>query len=304
MPKVSVVLPTYNRAHVLTRAVDSVLTQTFRDFELIIVDDGSTDATQDVLAQYNAPQVRTIRLSTNAGACHARNIGITASCGEFVAFHDSDDEWLPNKLAVQIERLEAVQTMSRKVGASYSRVISKRDGIFRLYFPPYSDELTFRGNIYSQLLQKNLVDTPTLVVRREVLTEVQLFDEELPWLQDWDLALRIAQHYDFDFVEQPLIISNWSDTGIHTRNDPRAHYRILTKHLKAYEQYFPQIGANAFCNVGDQLMKAGYVSLGKASLSIAVRLSPKFHILLARLGSHGGSTAYKKLSQIFGKTAQ
>ncbi len=300
MPRVSVVLPTYNRSTVIGRAIKSVLEQTYVDFELIVVDDGSTDSTLNVLDRYDPSRVRVITLKKNSGPCRARNIGISAAQGELIAFHDSDDEWLPNKLALQLDKLTHPQQEShRQVGAVYSRVISKSGGVFRLYFPPYDDSLTFRGDIYRQLLQRNVVGTPTMIVKRDVLNRVGLFDEELTWLEDWDLALRIAQRFDFEFVPQPLIITNWSLTGVNARNDAKSMYRLLAKHLDAYATEFSEVGAEAFWMVGDKLMKDGYSRLGRISLKNALKLSPKPHIALALLASAGGSNAYTILSQVF-----
>jgi glycosyltransferase involved in cell wall biosynthesis len=108
-PVVSVILPTYNRASTLGRAVDSVLKQTFDDFELIIIDDGSTDESDAVLRAYtNDGRVRVIRQARNTGCAEARNVGVTASSGLYLAFQDSDDEWLPDKLEKSVAALEAL----------------------------------------------------------------------------------------------------------------------------------------------------------------------------------------------------
>lgn len=112
MSTVSVVIPTYNRAELLSRAIDSVLAQTYDDFELLVVDDGSTDDTEAVVTAYDDDRVRYLAHETNRGANPARNTGIEAAEGEFVAFLDSDDEWRPRKLEAQLDRLEAVEAES------------------------------------------------------------------------------------------------------------------------------------------------------------------------------------------------
>ncbi len=294
MPKVSVVVPTHNRAHVLVRAIESILNQTFRDFELIIVDDGSTDDTLQVLASYSSAGIKVITLKHNAGACRARNIGIQAAEGEFIAFQDSDDEWLPEKLSVQLNLMEATPSIQRPIGASYTGFISKTEE----YCPPHVDEMQVRGNIYPQLLKGNIVGTPTLLIRRNILNEVGLFDETLTWLEDWDIALRIARRYDFQFADEPLVISHWSPGGVNSRKDFRSFYQILSKHLDGFAACCPRIGANQFLLAGDELMKSGYASMGKHALQSAMRLSFNPYVVLAWLGAQLGSDIYRKLRKL------
>src|SRR5262249_37649013 len=111
-PRVSVVMPTHDRADTVARAVQSVLVQTFQDLELIVVDDGSTDNTSAVLAALADPRLRVLRLDDNCGVSHARNIGVGAARGELLAFLDSDDEWLPEKLAAQVACHDATTSPS------------------------------------------------------------------------------------------------------------------------------------------------------------------------------------------------
>jgi glycosyltransferase involved in cell wall biosynthesis len=298
MPVVSVILPTFNRAHLLGRAITSVFNQTFRDFELIVVDDGSTDDTERVLGSFSSSQLRIVKLPRNLGPANARNVGIQAARGDFIAFQDSDDEWLPHKLDQQVEAIQRAVGI-RPVGACYSRVIFLRETNVE-YFPTYNDSSLLEGNIYPRLLEANAVDTPALLVYRHVLNAVGGFDEHLTWLEDWDLALRIAQTYDFVFVPEPTIISHWSIDGVNSRRDPRSWWRILNKHLESYAQFCPEVGAESLWQAGDQLIKQGNVKLGRQALKHAIRLVPQKHIVLAYAGSSFGSSAYRQLSHIFG----
>lgn len=113
---VSVIIPTYNRAHLLGRAIQSVLAQTYEDFEIIVVDDASTDVTEQVVKSFADDRINYIRHQKNKGGSSARNTGIKAAKGEFIAFLDSDDEWVPKKLEKEINRL---QTLSNEVGVFY-----------------------------------------------------------------------------------------------------------------------------------------------------------------------------------------
>jgi len=105
-PTVSVIISTYNRAHLIGRAIQSVLNQTYQDFEVIVVDDGSTDNTEEIVKSFNDPRIRYIRHEKNKGAAAARNTGIKAARGKYIAFQDSDDEWLPEKLEKQMKVFE------------------------------------------------------------------------------------------------------------------------------------------------------------------------------------------------------
>lgn len=295
---ISVVLPTYNRAHLLKRAVDSVLTQTFQDFELIVVDDGSTDNTEEVLSSYCEDRIKVIKLAHNVGPSRARNIGIESSNGLMVAFHDSDDKWLPNKLEVQLEAMRQPDT-TRMVGCCFTRLVIERDGVQARYIPEYNEKALLNGDIYSRLLQGNIVDTPTMLIRRDVLQDVGGFDETLVRLEDWDLALRIAVKYDFVFVHQPLLVSYWSVDGVNNRTDIKSVYRILYKNRMGFRKYHRDWGAELFWTNGDQLMKNGNTSLGIKSLFTSVRLSPRYYTVLALFGALFGSYFYRRLSSVF-----
>lgn len=299
MPLVSVVLPTYNRANVLSRAVNSVLNQTFRDFELIIVDDASTDNTRQLLASYDSTQICVISLPDNVGPAGARNAGIRAASGALIAFQDSDDEWGPEKLSIQVPRLiSSSVSLGRGLGASYSRFLLQGRGRFTP-FPPL--QINASGNIYKDLLEQNLVGTPTLMVSREVLQDIGEFDEKLSWLEDWDLALRIAQGYDFDFVDSPLLVSYRSPGGVNQRDDPIAVFKIHQKHLGYYRQSAPDLGAWRFLAIGDSLMKRGYPRLGQNAFGLALALRPNMRTVALRVATLGGQRTYCALANLFGK---
>lgn len=194
MPKVSVIIPTYNRAHLLERAIRSVLNQTFQDFELIVVDDGSTDETNKIIGIFNL-DIYYIRHDKNKGVSAARNTGLRYSKGNYIAFLDSDDEWLPQKLERQIKVFE---NGSDKLGVVYSgySVETKPD---EPIIPQY------RGDILNYILIYNCVGSATNpLILKNCFDKVGLFDEDLPALNDWDMWIRIGQHYDFEFIPEIL----------------------------------------------------------------------------------------------------
>jgi glycosyltransferase involved in cell wall biosynthesis len=210
-PLVSVVVPTYNRAHLLRRAIKSVLAQTFSDFELIIVDDGSTDETNEAVEEFDDPRIRFIRQPVRGGANRARNRGIEASRGEWVAFLDSDDEWLPRRLEAQVKRLQQDDPMGATVGYC---LIVKHNDLTQETRP--SRKSVHEGDVFDDLLLDRMPKaTSAYMVKRSALLEVDGFDETMPSRQDIDLWLRLAQAGNrFAAVSERLVV-------IHSNHGPR-----------------------------------------------------------------------------------
>jgi glycosyltransferase involved in cell wall biosynthesis len=208
-PPVSVVIPTYNRAKTILRAALSVLNQTFGDIELIIVDDGSTDETLETLRKINDPRMKVLRHERNAGGAAARNTGIKAARGLWVAFQDSDDEWLITKLERQLAALHDAPDLA----AVYcGKVVCGRDeqhryGSRRSYIMPPPEYNVVSGNLYDVILKSALISTQTLLVSRQKLIDIGGFDERLRIGQDWDLTLRLSQITPIGFVDEPLVFT-------------------------------------------------------------------------------------------------
>jgi glycosyltransferase involved in cell wall biosynthesis len=195
MPKVSVVIPTYQSAKYIQEAIDSILNQAYKDYEIIVVDDGSTDDTIQVLKKYGT-RIKVIR-QENRGAANARNRGILASCGEYIAFLDSDDVWMPNKLELHINILEN----NPEIGIVFSDVICVFGDRKTKYFNfrnPHS------GEVYIHLFIRNFIPMSAAVVRKKCFEEVGLFDESLSASEDHDMWLRIARFFKVDFIDEPL----------------------------------------------------------------------------------------------------
>jgi glycosyltransferase involved in cell wall biosynthesis len=199
-PLVSVVMPTHNRSVTLRRAVDSVLSQTHSDLELIVVDDASTDDTPALLAVIEDPRLVCIRLERNSGAAIARNRGIRSARGELVAFQDSDDVWLPEKLALQ---LRVMAESAPSVGAVGGRwVAGAEHGGTEIRAPA----LEAGGDYEAELLDGHCLITPVWLVRRALLEQLGLFDERMPCLEDWDLMLRLSQRTAMRAVPETVLI--------------------------------------------------------------------------------------------------
>ncbi len=201
-PQISIIIPTYNRVKLIINALNSIFNQTFQDYEILIIDDASTDTTEQVIKELNHPKVKYLKLEENSGQCIARNFGTRHAKGDYLAFLDSDDEWLPNKLENQMNLFE--KEGSDRLGAVYGYSYQKDVIKDETYL---SDSGYFRGDIHGKMLTGFCPPTPSLfVVKRSVFESVQGFDEALVTFVDLDLWLRISEKYDFDYVEEPVII--------------------------------------------------------------------------------------------------
>ena len=237
-PAVSVVIPTYNRAHSIERSIQSVLRQTFADFELIIVDDGSTDGTQDLVRAIKDPRVRLVSMPQNGGPGAARNLGIREAVADWVAFQDSDDEWLPEKLERQMAR--ALEPGSNWVAVycgmvTIGSVIDQAATRNQIRFRPGPEIAVVEGDIRASLFKTSFVSAQMLMARRVALETVGGFDESFRVLEDWDLALRLAALGPFAFVDQPLVLQRFSVDSV-TRDGEKwvpARARLYAKHHDA-----------------------------------------------------------------------
>jgi glycosyltransferase involved in cell wall biosynthesis len=220
---VSVVIPTCNRAGLLRRAIASVLRQTYDHLEVIVVDDASTDDTRDVVESFNDRRIRYVRHATNRGGSATRNTGLDAATGQYIAFLDDDDEWVPEKTQKQLDVLrhfDAVLCASSVDGRSKAKqrpkeVIAPRD----LRRSPYA-----------------VGGTGVLMAKAAIVKDLR-FDEQLPICQDWDLFIRIAQRCDVAYLNEPLLIYNEGNheriTNKRARMTPaelEPYMRMLVKH--------------------------------------------------------------------------
>ena len=218
--KVSVIIPTYNRASLVEGAIESALRQSHADLEVVVVDDGSTDGTLERLAALAEPRVKVLRSPSNGGAARARNLGIENSVGDYVAFLDSDDRWEPWKVEAQVALFADAPA---DLGLVYcGRRVTLPDGGTLEIRPG------LRGPVFEDLLRRNSVPLPTVMVKRSVLQAVGLFDPLLPACEDWDLVLRIARRYAFDFVVDPLVL--YDGTGA-DRLSSKARAVFIANHL-------------------------------------------------------------------------
>lgn len=233
-PRVSVILPTHNRSSLVVRAIESVLAQTHRDLELVVVDDGSTDDTSAVVSAIADPRVRLLRLDANRGAAFARNRGIEATTGDLVAFIDSDDTWHADKLECQ---LAALESSSELVGLCVCSMEVERGGARHRvqYRTEEVDSTAAVGRIVSGVG----VGTPCWLARRAALDAAGGFDESLPRMQDYELALRVAGHCNLLFMEDVLVTARIGPDSLSGSADRYAAAigAIVERHRPLFERH-------------------------------------------------------------------
>jgi glycosyltransferase involved in cell wall biosynthesis len=198
-PEVSVVIPTYNRPDLLSRAIESVLDQTYTDFECLVVDDASPADSSSVVTGFDDDRLKYFEHETNQGASAARNTGIEQADGEYIAFLDDDDEWLPTKLEKQVGLFH---DQSDDVGLIYSWMNYKKQSGELIY----KYEPTHNGYIFPHVLDGQRIGScSTLVVRTKVARQVDGFDEDLPRGNDGDFIRRVSREYKIEFVPEILV---------------------------------------------------------------------------------------------------
>ncbi|MBN1268841.1 MAG: glycosyltransferase family 2 protein [Kiritimatiellae bacterium] len=261
---VSVIMPVYNRAPVVGRALASVLRQDYADLELLVADDGSTDDTTAVIGAVKDPRVRLLRLERNIGAAAARNEALKAATGAFIAFQDSDDEWLPDKLSAQ---MACFQALPDEYGAVYCPM--ERIGREGSKLVPRPGTGPLQGDLHSRLLAGNFIGLPSALVKKEILAKSGLFDPALPCLQDWDLWIRISAQSMFGFVDKPLVKAFYSSDSI-SIDIPKVEQAlgmIIDKHHEDFLRH-PRALGTSYARLG------GYaLYLGKRGTAIGHALS-------------------------------
>lgn len=287
MPKVSIIIPTYNRAHLIGRAIQSVLNQTYQDFELIIVDDGSRDDTEKFVKCLEDERIVYIRHEENKGPSAARNTGIKESKGEYIAFQDSDDEWFSEKLEKQIE---VFHNSPPEVGVVYS-------GFFRIendrkIYIPRGFFILKEGKIHKELLKGNFIGTPAVLIKKQCFERRRYFDENLPAFEDWELWIEISKYYEFRYINEPLLYSYYtpSSVNINQNNKFKALQMILINHREDFNKnkrvlskHYLSIGVN-LCSNGD--IKNGRSYLIKAMKAYFINIEAIFLLCILLFGQN------------------
>ena len=268
--RVSVIIPTHNRAELLRQAIASVLGQSFQDFEIVIVDDASTDDTLGATASFNDVRIRYFRNPQNRGESASRNAGLARANGDYIAFLDDDDVWLPRKLEAQVNLLDRSPAEVGGVYCGYHRVDRETGAIIATTLPER------RGAIYADMRGQNWVGSPsTVLLRRECFKKAGLFDEKLKFGPDYDMWIRISRFYRFEIVKEPLVRytvhANRLSADMRTILDGKEaqlekHAEYFAGDRRSYSRYFLTLGV-LYCYNRKP-------AEGRAALRRAIRIYP------------------------------
>ena len=276
-PLVSVILPTYNRAATLDRAVRSVLLQSYQNLELIVIDDGSTDETSSYVSTIQDKRLRYLRQERNQGVAAARNAGMAAANGQLIAFLDSDDAWMPEKLSRQVAQM---QRSAPRVGLLYTGLaIEHADGRIETWSPHA------RGYVLGKILQRNIVHfgTSSTMIRAEAAEVVGGFDTTWPANEDHDYWVRIARFYEFDFDPEPLAVYDLGGTseGVEGKRSARFNRNMRARNMFVERHGFEASRFGATYNYQMESArrhlrsKEGNVRAGRRLLLKAARAAPR-----------------------------
>lgn len=269
--KVSVIIPTYNRETTIARAIQSVINQTWPNYEIIVVDDCSTDHTREIVEEFGDDRIRYIYLEQNGGASRARNTGIRQARCEYVAFLDSDDEWLPEKLEKQ---MHVILHAPEQIGLVYCRMMARQEEeCDPIICPPFfmsKDRL--EGNLLAELAEQNLIGTPSVLARRKCLEQVGGFDESLSCLEDWDMVCRIAEQWEIGFVDEVLVEVHFSSGSV--TSNIRGHFEARCRLIGRYRHLLAQknILDKKIMEILVAAREDGYLEEAKKLLSEALNL--------------------------------
>ena len=284
MPELSVIIPTRNRACYLGGAVRSVLAQSLKDVEIVVVDDCGDDDSATVVKAFRHPHIHYVRHERQRGGGAARNTGIAYSSGEYVAFLDDDDEWYPEKLARQ---MSVMQASPAEVGGVYTGyfIVDRSDGRIRGQIVPND-----RGDLSQALLAGNCIgSTSSMLLRRACLEKIGGFDERLQSFQDYDLWLRLSRQYQFECIRAPLL--KYYVHGIKIWTNPQALTQGLELMLTKYGHAAPfrKKCSTYYLALGIQYCEGNRFDAGRKALLRAARLNPRapqpyMYLALAMLG--------------------
>jgi glycosyltransferase involved in cell wall biosynthesis len=276
MPRTSVVMPTHNRPELLGTAIASVLRQTDQDFEVVVVDDGSPDdRTERLVRGSRDARLHYIRLPAQRGVAAARNAGLSAARGSYIAFLDDDDEWLPEKLRMQTGVLAQC---GREVGGVYTA---------RLTIDSVTGSVSVTrsaGSFFDPARSHNLITTSSLLVRRACLDLAGPFDEQLEVGEDYDMWIRIGLAFRFEYLDVVLVKYYQRDRSREASKAARALERLLAKHRDLFATD-RRVFSGRYLSLGLLYWRAGDLSNARRALMTAIRLwpiGPRSYLGLAR----------------------
>lgn len=299
--KVSIIIPTYNRPKLLKKAIDSVLLQTYQNFEIIIIDDCSKENIKVLIDNYRSKKIKYFRNETSLYAAGSRNKGIKKADGDFIAFLDDDDIWLPNKIEDQIKLFEK----NKNLGLVYSGIkLNFDDNI------SYSTLPTKSGKIYKDMLIKNHIGgTISVMVKKEALQN-NLFDTEFPAREEYDLWIRISKKWEVDYVNDVKAIAFYRNNIKRISTDLKNYEIAITKLNKKYKNEINNVLNNKekkirealqYHFLGSQAIKTNNKNLSLKYFMKSFKKNPTIKSLFILVTSLFGYKALIKARKIYGK---
>jgi glycosyltransferase involved in cell wall biosynthesis len=271
MPKISVVVPVYNGEKTISQTIKSIQQQTFFNFEIVVINDGSTDSTLEELVHLREPRMKVLSYE-NGGLPIARNRGIANASGDFVTFIDADDLWTPDKLELQLAVLQ--QHPEADAVYSWTLYLNEEGTAFH-----QGDKLHFQGNVLPQLLLSNFIASGSnIMIRKQAIASVGYFDPTLRSCEDWDYWLRLAAHCSFAVVPKYQIIYRQSTTAMSSKVE------VMEKHLLIVHERGFRLAPSELQLLKNQSLANIYEFLAHLCLSYIA-------------GSNGAKLAYQKLRQ-------
>ncbi|MDD5259281.1 MAG: glycosyltransferase [bacterium] len=279
MTKVSVIIPTYNRAELVCEAIESVLRQAYRDYEIIVIDDGSNDDTVGKLREYGN-KIKYIH-QKNKGVSAARNKGILEAAGEYIAFLDSDDIWVPYKLERQVKYFED----NPAIGLVYS---------YGNYLSANTKKEQVKPRVITRSLQELVEEdaifpTSTVMAKKKCLEEAGLFDETLTGIEDFDLWFRVAEKFPIGFMPEILAHHRWHGTHLAEQSDKmsngyiKIYNRIIAKYKDQYNvKYMKKRLAQQYYSLGIHNFKEKNIGVSFAEVNKAISVYPLVGIRFAQ----------------------
>lgn len=257
MPEISIIIPVYNGKKFIAEAINSVLRQTHKDYEIIVVDDGSTDDSGKVLEQFG-DKIRYF-YQQNKGISSARNMAIKEAKGEYIALLDQDDVWYPRRLEKQIE----VFKIKPDTGMVYSTCYCINEKNEILYKLPYNHKLC-SGWVFKDLIFETFIPVPTVLIKKSVLDEVGFFNEKYSYAEESELFLRISRLYKIECIDEPLAAYRIHCQNLSRNKEKNLDEDIMLKEemMKIYPKETLPIQNSLRLNLAKQYYKAGLLYLG------------------------------------------
>lgn len=305
-PRVSVIIPTYNRESTIGLAIQSVLDQTFADFEVLVIDDGSTDSTESVVRAFGDPRLAYLRQRHSGLPAVARNTGLRRARGEYVAFLDSDDLWLRDKLAVQVAYMDA----HPEVALSYTNTYQFAEDPERCQQQPVLlSEEAFSGHVFERLYGRQRIPNLTVMIKGMVVDTVGLLDEDerLKANEDYEYWLRIAHRYPIGYIDKPLAKYRHHPAGISKARV--ATYQAKLALIEKLDELYPSFVARhkkerarwlsqVHYHLGRALLLDGRPSAARSHFRASWRMRPMFPVLAFSLISYTGPAAVRLLVKL------